>query len=281
MVYLNLKKKITVIIITYNSEKSIKKVFEGIANEVKKHGWEILVIDNNSYDDTLRKVLVNKFVQVKLIKNKKNIGFAAAANQGVRIVRGEYLLFLNPDTIVRKGCIEEMVSFLKEKKDAAVVGCRVLNTDGTLQPSCGSFPTISNIILDRIPILNTLIKTELLRQKDFYNKEQAPDWISGVFFLTRRDVFLKLGGFDKQYFMYVEDVDFCYRARKAGFKIYYNPKAEIIHYDMGKSKERKKFKAKQMRIGFSIFFEKYKSPLYVFLWKTVLAAESFFKLAFR
>ncbi len=266
---------ISIIIVTYDSESSIQGCLESIYKK-NNLALEIVLVDNASKDQTVN--IVNNYpLRLVVIKNKKNIGFAAAVNQGARIARGEYLLFLNPDTVVKKGCIEEMVSFFEKKKDAAVVGCKVVNPDGTLQPSCGSFPTIGNIILDRIPILNKFFKTELIRQEDFYSKEQTSDWISGVFFMVRRDVFGKLGGFDEKYFLYVEDIDFCYRAKQAGYKIYYNPKAEIIHYDMGKSKERKKFKAQQMRKGFSIFFEKYKSSYYLFLWKMVLAVESIFR----
>jgi len=267
---------ISAIIVTYNSQKQILQLLQFLSKELitKK---EIIIIDNISNDKTCQ-IIEKKFSQVKLVKNHRNVGFAGAANQGARIAKGEYLLFLNPDTVVKKGCIEEMVNFLKKKKDAAVVGCKVLNPDRTLQPSCGSFPRISNIILDRFPIFNNMFKTELIRQEDFYNKEQTSDWVSGVFFLTPKKIFEKLGGFDEKYFMYVEDVDFCYRAWKSGYKVYYNPKAEIIHYDMGKSKDRRKFKAKQMRKGFSIFFEKYKQPYYLFLWRMLLKIESVFNV---
>ena len=266
--------KLTIVIVTYKNEANILQCLGSLKKYILN--GDILVIDNSSRDE-IDRVIEKNFSRIKLIKNKKNIGFGAAANQGARITKGDYLLFLNPDTVVKEGCIEEMVSFLKKKKDAGAIGCKVLNPDASLQPSCGRFPTIINIILDRIPVLNKLFKTELIRQENFYSKIQTPDWISGVFFMVKKNVFENLGGFDERYFLYVEDVDFCYRAREAGYKIYYNPKAEIIHYDQGKSKERKPFKAKQMRKGFSIFFKKYKSPLYVSLWKTVLIVESFFK----
>lgn len=275
--------KLSIIIVTYNSEHYIKQCLSSLLKlntKNKNYDVEIIIVDNFSSDNALQTIKM-EFPQVTVKKNRENLGFADAANQGAKIAKGDYLLFLNPDTVVKADCIEEMVNFLKKKKDAAVVGCKVLNTDGTLQPSCGSFPTISNIIFDRISVINILFKTELIRQANFYNKEKTPDWISGVFFMVKKDIFEKLGGFDERYFLYVEDVDFCCRARKAGFKIYYNPKAQIIHYDQGRSKERRPFKAKQMRKGFSIFFEKYKSPLYFFIWRTILTIESLFKPSLR
>ena len=269
-----MKFRLTIVIVIHNNVASILQCLNSLKKYISKEN--VLVIDNFSQDQATE-IIQKTFLKLTVIKNSKNLGFAVAVNQGARIAKGEYLVFLNPDTVIKKNCIEEMLRFIKKKKDAGVVGCRVLNPDGSLQPSCGSFPTISNIILDRIPVLNKLFKTELIRQEDFYNKEQSPDWISGVFFMIRRDVFERLGGFDEKYFLYVEDVDFCYRARKAGYKIYYNPKVEIIHYDMGKSKERRFFKAQQMRKGFSIFFGKYKSAHYLFLWKIFLKIESILK----
>ena len=267
---------ISIVIVSFNVQTTIEDCLSSIITSDKRKVFEAICIDNLSIDQTTQ-IISKKFPQVRLIKNKKNIGFAAAVNQGAGIAKGECLLFLNPDTIVKPDCIKNMVNFLKEKKDAGVVGCRILNPNGSLQPSCGTFPTIINIILDRIPILNKLFKTELIRQEGYYEKEQSPDWTSGAFFMVRRDIFLSLGGFDEKYFLYVEDVDFSYRAKKAGYKIYYNPKAEIIHYDMGKSKERKNFKAKQIRIGFTIFFGKYKSLPYLFLWKMILTIELILK----
>lgn len=266
--------RLDVIVITYNNERSISVCLSSL--EKCSYKKKLYAFDNFSEDKTCY-IIKKEFPQVKLIKNNKNIGFGVAVNQGAKIAKGDYLLFLNPDTVVKGGCIEEMVRFLEKKKDAAVVGCRVLNPNGSLQPSCGKFPTIANIILDRILIVNKILRTELIRQESFYAKEQTSDWVSGAFFLVKRDVFLKLGGFDEKYFMYVEDVDFCYRARDAGYKIFYNPKAEIIHCNMGKSRPRKRFKAIQMRRGFTIFFKKYKTPIYVFLWKAILHIESLVK----
>lgn len=267
---------LSIIIITHNSEKFIKNCIDSVSrqNNITK---ELIIIDNFSIDNRIS-TFKKKYIKIRNIVSKTNFGFAKACNQGAKIANGKYLLFLNPDTIIRPYCIKEMIRFLDSKKDAGLVGCKILNPDGSLQPSCGNFPTIFNIVFDRVPVINKIFKTELIRRDSYYQKEECPDWISGSFFLVRKDVFLKLGGFDEEYFMYAEDIDFCYRVRKAGYKVYYNPNAEIIHYDMGKSKERKGFKAKNMRKGFSIYFRKYKSPLYFSLWRSILRVESLFKV---
>ncbi len=265
----------TGVIVTFNNEGTVGCLLRSIPSRC-----QLIIIDNFSGDKTCQIVKDNS-TKIRLIKNKKNLGFAAAANQGARLAKSDYLLFLNPDTLVKPGAIEKTLNFAKAKKDATVVGCKVLSLDRSLQPSCGRFPTIFNIVLDRIPIINKFIQTEQIRQENYYSKIQNPDWVTGAFFLVKREVFEKLGGFDEKYFMYVEDVDFCYRAKKAGYKIYYNPRAEIIHYNQGKMRQKGRFKARHMRRGFTIFFEKYKPYWYLNIWKTILAIEKLLRPSLR
>lgn len=260
-----------IVIITFHSKKEIKNLITSLSVYRSKK-TNIIIVDNASIDETFLS-FKKLFPDIHIVKNRKNLGFAKAANQGAKIAKGEYLLFLNPDTVVNPETVQTIIKVLKSKKDAPIVGCKTFNKDGSLQPSCGNFPTISNIILDRIPILNKIFSTELIRNEKYYEKEQTPDWVSGAFFLVKKSIFEELGGFDEQYFLYVEDVDFCYRAKKAGYKIYYTPNASIIHFDQGKSKERKKFKALQMRRGFSLFFSKHKPSFYLNLWKMLLFIE--------
>jgi O-antigen biosynthesis protein len=266
---------LSIIIVTFNCQNYI---LDCLSSVLKVNiGQNIFVVDNGSFDET-PDIINKKFLEVRLIKNKVNLGFAAAANQGAEIANGKYLLFLNPDTVVKPDSIDQMLRVVKSNNKIGIAGCKILNSEGLLQPSCGNFPTIANIILDRIPSVNKILKTELIRKKNYYDYGQTPDWISGAFFLVRKDIFTKLGGFDEDYFMYIEDVDFCFRAKQAGYKVYYNSDASIVHYDMGKFGQRKIFKARNMRRGFSLFFKKYKPFWYVFIWQATLAIEKLFKL---
>lgn len=269
-----MKVNVSIIFINFHSEILIKNLLLNLNKLIDKPELEIIIVNNTIYKNNKR--FLSSFSINKIFFNTSNIGFARAANQGAKIAKGEYLLFLNPDTIIKPKAITKMIEFSK-KLNADIAGCKLLNIDQTLQPSCGKFPTIANIIFDRIPFVNQFIQTQLIRQKSYYEKAQTPEWISGAFFLVKRSVFEKLGGFGESYFMYVEDIDFCYKAKKAGFRIYYNPDIEITHFDHGKLPERKINKAINMRKGFSIFFKKYKNPLYFSLWKLILFIESFFK----
>lgn len=264
----------SIIIVTHNSEKEITNCLIHIVSSIEN--LEIVIIDNKSNDSTYL-ITKKKFPTVLTKRNNTNYGFAKAANQGAKISKGEMLLFLNPDSLISKNNISKIIEFSKNKKYADIIGFKTLNPNKTLQYSCGNFPTVSNLILDRIPILNKMIATHLIRNDNYYQKLQSPDWVSGACLLVKRSVFEDLDGFDEKYFMYGEDVDFCYRAKKAEYKIIYYPKAEIVHFDEGKFPDKKVFKAIHMRKGFSIFFEKYKPRWYCKIWKFILLIESIFK----
>jgi GT2 family glycosyltransferase len=245
---------LSIIYVSYNSDKEIKSSIKSI-EENYSGPKEIIIVDNS----------------------KDNVGFAAGANKGALSAHGEFLLFVNPDTVIKPNSVSKMITFMQENKDAGVVSCKVLNPDGSLQPSCGCFPTVLNCMLDRTHILNRLIKTELIRKNNYYGKEQTPDWISGVFFLTTKEVFEKLKGFNEDYFMYVEDIDYCYRARSLGYKTYYLPEPGVVHYNTNKSKEAIARKSKYMRVGLSTYFNSYKSSCYNRIWRVVSKFERMLK----
>lgn len=274
-----MNKLVSIIIVTFNSVKTVGKCLNSLKTN---NNSEIIVVDNFSQDKTVQLLKKNFGEKIKLIKNKKNLGFAKACNQAVKLARGKYLLFLNPDTkIITEDFFKKAYEIGESKKNLGALGFKTLNPDKSLQNSCGSIPTILNVVADRFPVVNKVFRTELIRSNSFYMKEQNPDWVSGCCLFIKRSIFGKLGGFDESYFMYVEDVDYCYRVKKLGLKVYYVPEIEIVHLDEGRTAGRKDFKAMQMRKGFSIFFKKYKSRLYYLAWKTIMLLESFFRPKFR
>jgi len=184
---------------------------------------EIIVVDNNSSDGSAQMVR-KEFPAVRLILNSKNLGFAQAVNQALRIATGENFLLLNSDTVVKENAIEKLMEFEK-KVGPVIIGARLINLDGTLQPSVFHLPGVIGAI-----------KEFWLGKKDAFSKYLPPgknpvevEAVIGGAMLISRKITEKIGLLDDRYFMYFEDLDFCRRARQAGFKIYFLPQAEIIH----------------------------------------------------
>ncbi|PIU03839.1 glycosyl transferase family 2 [Candidatus Shapirobacteria bacterium CG08_land_8_20_14_0_20_39_18] len=213
--------KLSIIIVSYNTKDLLRKCL----NSLKGYDTEIIVVDNNSQDDS-QSVVKKEFPDVHLIINDDNLGFAKANNQGIKIATGDYVLLLNSDTQVKPGALEKLVEFAKSHLDAGVIGARLLNQDGSIQPSIYRLPTITNAIKEFW--LGQLGLTE----KYFIDssKGEEVEAVVGAVFLIPKTVIQKVGLLDERYFMYFEDLDYCRRVRRAGYKVYYFPKAEVFHY---------------------------------------------------
>jgi GT2 family glycosyltransferase len=269
--------KVSTLIVTYNSERTIKNCLTSLYKNTKID--KVLVIDNNSTDGTTKTVR-KYFPKIKIIKNRTNKGFAAAVNVGIKNSHGDVLL-LNPDTLITDNMLQVLANTAYKSKSIACVAPKILNSDGTLQPNCGNFPTAGNIFLDRLAPFNGLTsKSELIRKASYYEQEQYPDWVSGTCMYIKREQFNKIGPFDKSYFMYLEEVDWCYRARKTGFKILYLPKAHAVHFSQGNSAIRKPTKFYNMRKGFLIFFTKHGMESNLLVYKIILRLEIYYKIMF-
>lgn len=254
MVYLA---PLSIIIVNYNSKDYLRRCLNSI---FRYGGGNIILVDNGSSDGSPEMVR-KEFPQVTLIENKENLGFAKANNIGIKRAVSDYVLLLNPDTEVSKNWFRTLLEVATKYKNLGAIGCRILNSDGSLQFSCGCFPTLLNVIADRIPIVRDFFPTQLIRQKGFYESEQRPDWVSGVCLLLSKSAFKDVGGFDEGYFLYVEEVDLCYRLKNAGYSIVYTPQVGLVHHYQGGSSERKQQKSRLMRKGFLRFFKKYRGGL--------------------
>jgi len=225
---------VSVIIVNYNVRVFLENALLSVQKALTGINGEIIVIDNAS-DDGSVEMMKQKFPGVKLISNKSNVGFASANNQGIKESQGDYLLLLNPDTILQEDTIRTMVEFLDQHQDVGLAGCKILNPDGSLQLACRrSFPT-PWVAFTKITGLSTLFPNIPFFGK--YNlayldpdKSYEVDAVSGSFMFIRRSVLDKVGGLDEQFFMYGEDLDLCYRIKKEGWKIYYFHETQVIHY---------------------------------------------------
>ncbi|MBK8606513.1 MAG: glycosyltransferase [Chitinophagaceae bacterium] len=195
---------------------------------------EVIVVDNNSSDNSIE-YLTAKFPAVKYITNKENTGFAKACNQGLQQAKGNYILFLNPDTIVPEDCFTKCVSFFEANKDAGAIGIKMLDGSGKfLKESKRSFPSPSTSLYKLFGLAKLFPRSKIFSRYHLghlnENVNNEVDVLAGAFMMIKREVLDKVGGFDETFFMYGEDVDLSYRIQKAGFKNHYFAESSIIHF---------------------------------------------------
>jgi hypothetical protein len=234
---------LSIIIVNFNVKTLLKKCLKSIFDLQTVLKYEVIVIDNHSEDQS-REMVKEDFPKVRLIENQENVGFSSACNQGIRRSRGRYLLFLNPDTEFTSGGIIEMVKFMDKNPNIGICGPQMIGPEGKIQFSARSFPSYltsissAQSILNRIFPKNTWSGKYLLKDLD-RNKKTEVDWVSGSCLLTKRGVIERNGLLDERFFMYAEDVDYCYRAKRAGYLVYYFPDWVVVHH-IGKSTRRRK-----------------------------------------
>ncbi|MBU1165053.1 glycosyltransferase family 2 protein [Patescibacteria group bacterium] len=257
--------KLSIIIVTWNVKDYLKKCLESIYKNQGDLDVEVIVVDNASTDNT-SDMARREFPKVKLITNQNNNGFAKANNQGIKIAKGEYVLFLNPDTEILSNTFKDSIDFFEKHKDTGAVGCQILNTDSTIQRSVRRFPTFWSQMLILYKLHHLLPSLRTFRNyfaQDFdYSKESEVDQIMGAFILTKRDIINKIGDFDEIFYLWFEEVDFCKRLIKNEYKVYYTPKAKIIHhgslsFNQKLTVEKQKIFNKSMRYYFKKHHNKF------------------------
>jgi len=228
---------ISIIIPNYNQKNFLKVCLNGLFKVQLKSEYEIIIVDNGSKDGSQETIKqLNNLAKglIKFILNKKNLGFGAACNVGIKKAKGDYLLILNPDIAVLKGSIESLVKCMEENKKAGIIGPRLLNPDRSIQKSCYHYPSWYIPILRRT-FLGSLgwarEKISYYLMADFdHQKTRSVDWILGAALMIRKEMLKKIGLFDQRFFLYFEDVDLCRRASQRGWEIVYCPLAEMFHY---------------------------------------------------
>lgn len=215
---------LSTIIVTHNSGKYILPCLNSIGRASHSLKFEIFIIDNKSTDET--KKLIQPFGDsISLIELPENQGFARAVNIGLRKSSGEFRLVINPDVIIRSGSLVPMIEFMRNHPMLGISGCKLLNPDGTLQFSKGTFPTVWSTFL-RAVLPRRMRKYQLWG----YEKVGQCDWVTGAFMLIRNGIIEETGYLDEEYFLYYEDVDYCLQAATKGWQTFYYP--EIIAYHL-------------------------------------------------
>lgn len=226
---------ISVIILNYKTQNLTLDCVKSVLKYTSDISYEIILVDNNSEDGSIEtfREFAKKEKLVKVVNSKTNTGFTGGNNLGLAQSGGEFILFLNSDTILNENSIKKSVNFLKQNPQIGALSCKLQNLDGSLQTCGGFFPTLPRVFawmffIDDIPVLKNLFRA-YHPSPSFFNKSHYQDWLTGAFFLTSRRILEKVGSWDKSYFMYVEDVDLSYRIKKAGWKIYFWTGTAIKH----------------------------------------------------
>jgi len=242
------------------------------ANIVDKS--EIIVVDNASKDGSVSNV-EQFYPKVKLIRNDKNYGFAKGSNQGIKVAEGKYILLLNSDTRINNVSLRPLTNEIRRDNRLGVVGGKLLNEDGSIQPSCGYFPDLWKVFIwmffiDDIPFIQSIIHSYHVEDKSFYQKKRYIDWVTGACFMTTKEVIQDVGLIDEKIFMYGEEMEWCYRIKKKGYKILYTPESEIYHVKGASSSIQQAAGIIEELHSLIYFYQTHKSLLQTFILKVLL-----------
>ena len=268
---------LSVVIVNYNVREFLNNALVSVFKALKGMKGEVIVVDNAS-DDGSCELVTRAFPRVRLISNKANVGFAKANNQALARAKGKYLMLLNPDTVVQEDTFRVLMNFFDANADVGMAGCKILNPDGTLQLPCRrSFPTPWVAFTKVSGLSSVFANTRLFGRYNltYLNPDESyeVDAISGSCMMIRREVFKSIGGLDENFFMYGEDLDWCYRVQKAGWKVFYVADTKIIHY---KGESTRRSDIDEVRIFYKamrLFVEKHHEGSFVFEWLLELAID--------
>lgn len=243
--------KLSVVILNYNVRYFLELCLKSVQAAISDLDAEIIVVDNNSPDDSCAMVS-ELFPNVKLIQNNENTGFSKANNQGVNEASGEYICILNPDTVVSEDTFAKLIQFADTKDGLGIVGCKLIDGKGKFLPESKR----------NVPVVFVALQKMLGKVKNYYaghleeNDIGEADVMVGAFMFMKKEVYRKVGGFDEEYFMYGEDIDLSYRLIKAGYKNYYYGKTTVIHYKGESTLKNRKY-AQRFYHAMQLFYKKH------------------------
>jgi GT2 family glycosyltransferase len=228
---------LSIIILNYNTNDFLLPCIKGIIEHTVDLDYEIIIVDNNSTDGTVSYIeqrIIPKYDSVKLIKNKSNKGFAHGNNLGMKHANGDYYLIMNSDILIWDNALKKLVEFMNNNPKAGIAGPRLLSPDGSLQYFAYEFPSPLVLLYRRTPLARfdfakKAISKYLMTNWD-HLQNKTVDWVQGSCMIVRKSATQKIGLMDEQFFMFLEDTDWCRRIWKAGYQVWYVAEIEIIHY---------------------------------------------------
>src|SRR3990170_6101336 len=276
--------ELSVCIVTYKARDLLHECLYSLYENTQLPGLEVIVVDNGSLDG-VGEMLQQEYPAVQFIQNDENAGFTRPMNQALRVASGGYLLQLNPDTLILPNALDQLVGFMESNTEVGICSPKVLNRDHTLQKSCRRGEPKPWAMISYFLGLSALFP----RSKFFggyhlnYMDENAIHEVAGVSgscMLIRREVIDQIGYLDERFFAYQEDTDFCFRARQAGWRIYYMPKAQIIHYGgQGGSRVEPYRSIVEWHKSYRLYYRKHLAKDYFFLFNWSYYLLMFLKLS--
>lgn len=224
---------VSIIIVAWNVRELVRDCLKSVYDQTEGINFEVIYVDNASEDGSVEMVS-KEFPKVKIIENENNEGFIKANNQAIEVANGRYVLLLNSDTIILDNAIAKTLRFADAHPEAAVIGCKVFTPNNTLQRTCFLYPSVLNMLLSATYLYKLFPRSKFFGREGMtwwdYRNTREVEAICGVCSLVRQDAIKQVGLMNELYFVYGDDPDWCYRFRKNGWKIFFSPAAEIIHY---------------------------------------------------
>jgi GT2 family glycosyltransferase len=274
---------LSIVIVNWNSIAYLREAIVSIYKYTRDLSFEIIVVDNASTDGGVRD-LKDDFPMITVVESRENLGFSRANNLGYQHSSGNYLLFLNPDTKLVTPAINIMLGAIKSLPEPGVVGCKLLNSDFTVQTSCvQTFPTITNQVLDVEYLRLRWPSCKLWRLGALFSKTETPvevDMVSGACLMLKREVFEQVGLFSEEYFMYAEDLDLCYKVRRSGLTNYYISTSSVVHHG-GKSSNQQNVSQWSVVMKFNSIFKfcvKTRGNVYGVAYRIAMGASALIRL---
>jgi len=225
--------EISVIVVNWNTRDFLRECLDSLRPVLASVRIEMVVIDNASTDGS-QDMVRRDFPEAVLVSNTGNLGFAAANNQGIKLAKGKYLLLLNSDAVLLPGSLEQVWAAAEARPEAGMIGCRVLNTDHSLQVSCMRFPSLRGFLASALFLPKCFPKCGFPGYEDLtgwaHDEERDVEVLKGCFILARSGAVMEIGPLDESFWLFGEETDWCCRMSRAGWKVRFIPCAEIIHH---------------------------------------------------
>jgi len=266
---------LSIVIVSYNTKELTLSCLESICHhKPDSYSLDIFVVDNASSDGTVE-AIAKQFPQVKLIANEKNLGYAAANNQAIFQTNADYILLLNSDTLVLENCLEAVIDFMRRHPEVGASGCKLVLPDGSLDLACKrSFPTPETSFYHAVGLSKRFPQHKKFGRYNLSylneNEIHEVDCLVGAFMMVRRKVIEEIGGLDESFFLFGEDIDWCYRIKEAGWKVVYYPKAVAIHYKGSSCKKNIWKSTYEFHRAMLIFYNKHYKYKYNLLIRTLI-----------